>query len=261
VTVPILTYVFGLEPKVAIATSLVVVGVTSLVAMLEHARRGCVDWSTGAVMGPAAMGAAYVGGRAAAYVPGEALLVGFALTMLAAAAVMLRGGPAALARPARARGRRWGTTLVAGSVVGAVTGLIGAGGGFLIVPVLVTFAGIEMHVAIGTSLLLIAANSFAGLTGHASHVTIDVQLAALVALAATLGSFGGASLAARLPAVLLRKAFAVFVLGAAVAMLLPHLPIAIALPMAGGACVGVSALLLRWLGGDIARVRKERRLT
>jgi uncharacterized membrane protein YedE/YeeE len=144
--------------------------------------------------------------------------------------------------------------MVAGFLVGALTGLIGAGGGFLIVPALVTFAGLAMHVAIGTSLLLIAANSFAGLAGYTSHVAIDGHLAALVALAAAVGSVGGAAFAARLPAALLRQGFALFVLLAAATMLLQRVPAEIALPIVGGACIGLSASLVWLFSGDIAGV-------
>jgi uncharacterized membrane protein YfcA len=250
-TVPILTYAFGLEPKVAIATSLVVVGATSLVATLEHARKGRVDWSTAALMGPTAMIAAYGGGRLAAYLPGDVLLVLFALTMLAAAAALLRGNRSRAVSRARRRPRRWIATAGAGLAVGALTGLIGAGGGFLIVPALVTLAGVEMHVAIGTSLVLIAANSFAGLAGYASHVAIDAHLAALVVLAAAAGSLGGAALAARLPAVMLRKGFAVFVLVAATAMLVQHLPVEKALPIAGALVATLAGMIAyRSLGLD-----------
>src|SRR5687768_9006778 len=90
-TVPILVYGLGLEAKPAIATSLLVVAVTSLAALVFHARRGLVDFRTGLVFGGAAMAGAFAGGRLASHVPGSILLIGFAAMMLATAIAMLRG--------------------------------------------------------------------------------------------------------------------------------------------------------------------------
>ena len=106
----------------------------------------------------------------------------------------------------------FGLIVLEGLGVGAATGLVGAGGGFLVVPALVLLGGMEMHQAIGTSLLVIALKSFAALGGHAAHVEIDLQLVAMVTSAAVLGSFVGSKLSHALPAEQLRKAFAGFVL-------------------------------------------------
>jgi len=102
--------------------------------------------------------------------------------------------------------------IVEGLMVGAATGLVGAGGGFLVVPALVLLGGMEMHKAVGTSLMVIALKSFAAFAGHAAHVSIDVQLALVVTGAAVAGSIGGAALSKRVPAQMLRKVFAGFVL-------------------------------------------------
>ena len=90
-TVPLLAYVAGLDAKQAIATSLLVVGVTSAVGAITHARAGRVRWKVAAVFGAAAMAGAYAGGRLAHFVPGNILLIAFAMIMIAAAMAMLRG--------------------------------------------------------------------------------------------------------------------------------------------------------------------------
>lgn len=177
-TVPILVYLAGQDTKEAIAISLFVVGVTSLAALVPHARARRVRRRTGLFFGAFSMAGAYGGGRLAEYVPGTVLLAAFALMMLATAAVMIRRPRGDRERPRPAYGElRLGYVAVGGLVVGAVTGLVGAGGGFLVVPALAILGGLPMGVAVGTSLLVIAMNSFAGFAGHLSGVTIDWRLA------------------------------------------------------------------------------------
>jgi len=209
--VPILLGVFGLPAKQAIATSLLVVGTTSLAAALRHARAGHVRWSTGISFAAFAMLGAYAGGRAAAWVPPALLLGFFAAMMIATSVMMLRGGReaaevSAAPRPALLK------IAVLGAVVGSVTGLIGAGGGFVIVPALVLLAGLSMRDAIGTSLLVISLNSVAGLLGYLSHVAIDPAIAVTVTGAAVVGALIGATVAPRVAAARLRRAFAWLVL-------------------------------------------------
>lgn len=211
-TVPILVYVIGKDVKEAIATSLVVVGVTSLAGMISHARAGNVDYRTGLVFGAAGMVGAYGGGLLADWFSGRALMIAFSLMMLATAGAMFRGrsAPAAVAAP------HAGKVVLDGLVVGAVTGLVGAGGGFLVVPALVLLGGLPMQRAVGTSLLVIALKSFAGYFGHATHVAIDGQLAATISAAAVVGSLAGGQIAPHIDPERLRKAFGVFVLVMAV---------------------------------------------
>lgn len=213
--VPILRYVVGAEAKEAIATSLLVVGATSLSCTLHHARAGNVKWKTGIVFGLFGMGGAYAGGFLAKYVPGTLLLVLFALMMVAAGVAMIRGRketetvrPASLTKAA-----------LEGLVVGLVTGLVGAGGGFLVVPALVLFGGVDMRSAVGTSTLVIAMKSLAGFAGYASHVSIDPMVATLVIGFAVVGSFAGAALVRRIDPARLKTAFGWFVLAMAGVML------------------------------------------
>ncbi|MDO3704377.1 sulfite exporter TauE/SafE family protein [Micromonospora sp. C28SCA-DRY-2] len=209
--VPLLVYLADLPAREAIATSLLVVGVTSAVAAVPHARAGRIRWRTGLVFGAAGMAGAYAGGRLAAFVPPWLLLTGFALMMLGTATAMIRGRRDAAGAPPP--GQLPLPRVVAdGLVVGLVTGLVGAGGGFLVVPALVLLGGLPMPVAVGTSLVVIALKSFAGLAGYLASVTVDWRLAAVVTAAAVAGSLAGARLAGRLPADVLRRAFGWFVL-------------------------------------------------
>lgn len=213
-TVPVLVYLAGVEPKAAIAMSLVVVGVTSTVALVTHARAGRVRWRTGALFGGAGMAGAYAGGRLAQYLSGTVLLAAFAVMMLVTAVAMLRSrrGGTAPPRPRLPVGK----ILAEGAAVGLVTGLVGAGGGFLVVPALVLLGCLPMPIAVGTSLLVIAMQSLAGLTGHLHSVAIDWRLTAAITAVAVLGSLAGSRLAGRIDPALLRRAFGwlVVVMGA-----------------------------------------------
>jgi hypothetical protein len=114
--------------------------------------------------------------------------------------------------------------LIAGASIGLLTGILGVGGGFLIVPALVMLVGMRIHQAVGTSLLVITMNSLAGFLGHLSGIFLDLPLIAVFIAAGVLGTFAGARLGKRLDAILLRKAFALFVVGLAVFLLYDNLP-------------------------------------
>lgn len=215
-TLPIFVYVLGMEAKQAIATSLLVVGVTSAAAMVPHARARRVNARIGLAFGASSMAGAFVGGRLAHFLPSGALLVSFAIMMLVTGVAMLRGRAA---RAALVGPRQWGRILLIGVGIGLLTGVIGAGGGFVIVPALVLLCGLSMPEAIATSLLVIALNSFSGFAGSIAHVTLDFRVAALVTTASVVGSIGGAFAAGRAPEIMLRRAFASLVLVMAVFML------------------------------------------
>jgi uncharacterized membrane protein YfcA len=175
------------------------------------------------VFGLAGMAGAYAGGRLAGFLPGGVLLAGFAVLMLATAIAMIRGrrvcpdGPA-VPEPALPR------TVGTGMVIGLIAGLIGAGGGFLIVPALALLGGLAMPAAIGTSLLVIAMQSAAGLAGHLSTVDLPWRLAAAVIAAAVAGSLVGSRLTGRVRAEVLRKAFGWLVVAMGVVVLARQLP-------------------------------------
>lgn len=211
--VPVLAYGAELPAKEAIATSLVVVGASALFAMLAHARRGHVAWRIGLLFSLSAMIGGYLGGRAADAFNGTTLLLLFAAMMVVTGLAMLRG-KAELKAEGEKRLSFW-LISAEGLVVGAVTGLVGAGGGFLVVPALVLLGGMEMHKAVGTSLLVIALKSFAAFSGHVAHVSIDWGLALMVTGLALTGSLLGAAFSRHLPEETLRKAFGAFVLAMA----------------------------------------------
>jgi uncharacterized membrane protein YfcA len=226
-TVPILVYVAGFEAKEAIAASLFVVGVTSAVGVISHARGRRVRWRTGLLFGAAGMAGAFLGGLLGGYIPGQILLVAFALMMVATAIAMLRGRkkPAGddSAEPVKHE-LPLGRVLLDGAVVGLVTGIVGAGGGFLIVPALALLGGLPMSVAVGTSLMVMAMKSFAGLAGYLTTVQLDWGTTLSVTAAAIVGALIGSRLAGRLPEAALRKAFGWFVLVMGVFVLTQQAP-------------------------------------
>lgn len=246
-TVPILAYVAGMPAGEAIASSLVVVGITSVVGAANHAKRGGVEWKTGLIFGGVAMVGAFVGGRLAVFVPGWLLLALFAGLMVVTSIMMLRKGrkspdhvPSKASVPMIA---------VEGFLVGAVTGLVGAGGGFLVVPALVILGGLPMHKAIGTSLLVIAMKSAAGVAGHLTHVDVNWGLTMTVAGFAVAGSIVGARYSSKIPADVLRVVFAWFVLIMGTFILskelLPILGATMVYPGLGIVALGVAVLAYR----------------
>ncbi len=205
--VPLLVWVAGYEPHVAIAMSLLIVGATSASCTVAHHRSGNVDVKTGVLFGAFSMVGAYAGGSAAGAIPGNWLLGAFTVAMVAAAVGMLRGRkPLREVKPSKLQAAALGVAL------GAFTGLVGAGGGFLAVPLLTLVLGMPMRKAIGTSSLVIAMNATAGFIGQAQHTSIDLGVAVGLAVVATVGGLVGARIAARAPVQLLRKGFAVLVL-------------------------------------------------
>ena len=243
-TVPILVYVAGLPAKEAIAASLFVVGVTSLAGVVSHARGGRVQWRTGLLFGLAAMAGAFTGGLLGGHIPGDWLLIAFALMMVATSLAMLRGrkDKGSTSHRRADGGLPLTRILIDGSVVGLVTGLVGAGGGFLVVPALVLLGGLPMSVAVGTSLIVIAMKSFAGLAGYLTSVTLDWPLVLGVTAAAVVGSLVGGRLAGRVPEGALRQGFGWFVLVMGGFVLVQQGP-SWALPVVGGAVLvlGVAA--------------------
>ncbi len=247
-TVPIFVYALHMDPKEAIATSLLVVGVTSIAGVVQYARKGLVNWRTGGAFSVFAMLGAYLGGRAAAFVPGSVLLGLFTAMMVTTGLAMLRRRNESGDSPT-GRFQLW-KVAIEGIIVGSVTGLVGAGGGFLVVPALVLFGGMDMKRAIGTSLLVIALKSFTGLWGHLAHESINVQLALLISIMAAAGTVLGIFLSRKLAPSQLRKGFAWFVLGVAGLMLYKEAPAAALEAVfverwpfwAGGAAIGTFLL-------------------
>lgn len=209
-TVPVFTYVAGLDPKLAIASSLPVIAVTSAVGALGHWRARNVQPQTALVFGGLAMLGGFAGARLAAFLSGAVQMLLFAVIMLGASVSMLRPAPAA--SPTSARRLSFGTLLPLGLGVGLLTGLVGVGGGFLIVPALAQLGGLPMHVAVGTSLLVIAMNSAAGTLGYLGQVTFPMALLVPFTALAVGGILIGTRLGQRLSQRVLRRGFAMLLL-------------------------------------------------
>ncbi|MFF9002971.1 sulfite exporter TauE/SafE family protein [Streptomyces achromogenes] len=219
--VPALIYLLGFTPAAATTASLIIVTATSLTALFAHARTGDVRWKAGALFAAAGLLPAAAAGAAASRLPQPVLTAAFAVVAALAAVRMLRPGrtgrtapgPAAgEARPARAAGT--------GAGLGALTGLLGVGGGFLVVPALVTVLAFEMQAAVGTSLLVISANSLASLaTRGATTAGVNWAVVGPFIGTAILGAWDGRRLAAKVTGTLLQRAFAVVLLAVAAFML------------------------------------------
>jgi uncharacterized membrane protein YfcA len=222
ITLPILVYVIGVPPHEAVGMSLAVVGATSLVAAAMHHREGRVDVRVGILFAVAGFATAFFGSRITHLLAPEALLLAFAAVMIIVGALMLRGGGTAEAAP---HGRSALRAIGAGAGVGLLTGVLGVGGGFLIVPALLFFGGVAMREAVGTSLVVIAANCAAGLAGHLRYESIDPGVTALVTAAAIAGSIIGSLLSGRVSPFALRKAFAFAILAVAVFLVSQNVPL------------------------------------
>jgi hypothetical protein len=212
---PMLLWVTGLDERAAISTSLLVVGLTSVAAAVRHAKAGHVSAKTAFVFAPPAMVGAFVGGKLAGFIPASVLVGGFALLMLGSAWAMARGR----SREAPPIILRTGPVVALGVVVGLIAGLVGAGGGFLIVPALALAGGVPMRTAVGTSLVVIALQSGAGFLGHLGQAQLPWGPIAVVASMSLVGSWLGAGLAERVQPDKLRKGFAGLVVVVAVLMM------------------------------------------
>ena len=226
-TVPVLVYLAGEAPKVAIAESLAIVGLVALVGAASALRRGDVDGRSVAAFGAPAMAATYVGAMLSTHLAPALQLVFFAVVLLGAAAGMARGVTRASDDVSGLMSR--GRLAAMGVGVGLVTGLVGVGGGFLIVPALALLARLPMRRAVGTSLVLIVANSAVGFVRHALNlnadgIALDAGLIGLMAAVGVGGVLVGGRLGQRLPQATLRRAFAVFLVAMGVFILWRELP-------------------------------------
>jgi uncharacterized membrane protein YfcA len=225
-TVPVLVYLAGQTEKVAIAESLAIVGAIAFVGAASYARKGLVDWRSVLGFGVPGIVGTFLGAVLAARVPGAVQLVLFGVVMLAAAGAMLKGraGLAASASPRPA----WMVAAL-GAAVGVMTGLVGVGGGFLIVPALVLLVGLHMRLAVGTSLSIIVLNCITGFLKYLDVLAeagsgIDVRLVATFSVIGIVGSLVGTRLSQRVPQAHLRRGFAVFLVAMGLFILYKEAP-------------------------------------
>jgi hypothetical protein len=212
-TVPVLVYLVGEPDKLAIAESLGIVTLISLVGALPFAYRRKVDWRSVGLFGVPGMAGAYLGAFLSKFMPGALQLALFAGVMLLAAWMMLRR-PAPSSTATEGRRAVWKVALD-GLAVGVLTGLVGVGGGFLIVPALVLLGGLPMHLAIGTSLCIIALKSISGFVKYVdvmqeAGLSIHWRLVLLFGAIGIVGSFIGGAIGRYVPQDRLKRIFAVF---------------------------------------------------
>ena len=171
---------------------------------------------------------AFAGGRLSHRVPAAVLLGGFTFLMLVTAVAMMRPRPEVEsgASPGALRGGALARVLVVGVGIGLLTGVVGAGGGFVIVPALALLCALPMRAAVGTSLLVIAMNSFAGFAGAPAHATIPWTVVGVMTTSAVLGSVAGSALTTRVSPASLRKGFAWFILAMTAFMVWKQVPAA-----------------------------------
>jgi len=212
--VPVLVLVTQLAPAAAVGTSLAIVGTTSLVASYAHYRRGQVKPNVALLFGLSGVVTAFLGAKLTTLVSGAVIMHSFAALMLIVGTGMLfgKGRSAGVEsnRPSRRSSRT--ASVLAGAVVGLITGFLGVGGGFLVVPALIVFAGLDVRRAVGTSLLVIAINSAAGLLGHLGGGHLDLALTALLTAAAVAGALVGERAGRHVSTTKLRRGFGLIVI-------------------------------------------------
>lgn len=221
-TVPALVYLVGQTPQAAVVTSLAIVGANSVMGATFHHSQGTLDWKVALTFGGAGILVSYLSGHLASHLPPAVLLVTFALLMLAIGIMLLfrRGNESDTAYSPKPLM----LVLAGGAGVGLLTGVLGVGGGFLVVPALVMLVGLPVQVAVGTSLVVIAMNSLAGFLGHVGNGSFDLILTLIFAGAGVAGTFAGAKLSRRISSSKLQKAFAWFVIALALFLLYDNLP-------------------------------------
>lgn len=227
-TVPVLVYLFKVDPVLATAYSLFIVGLSSLVGAFPKYKAGMIDLKTAVVFGIPSIIAVFltrkvlvpaipatlfeVGGISVT--KALAMMILFAVLMVAASVSMIRDKKKEETLSSEPRVFNYPMILLEGAVVGVLTGLVGAGGGFLIIPALVMLSKLPMKQAVGTSLLIIAAKSLIGFTGDVSEnaANMDWVLLSVVTCLAILGIFIGNQLSKKMDGAALKKGFGWFVL-------------------------------------------------
>ena len=207
-TVPILVYLLGWEEKIAIASSLAIVGLVALITSLRNLREGTIDWAAVLWFGLPGVLGTYVGAYLSQFFPGWVQMAVFAVVMAIASVFMIRPLPESNAAPRQ--GKVW--VMIEGLIVGALTGFVGVGGGFVMVPALMILGGLSMMGAAASSLVIIAVKSAAGFIGYqqlllATGQSLDWAVIACFVVFGTIGSWYGSVYAQRVNQVRLQRWF------------------------------------------------------
>ncbi len=227
-TVPVLVYLFDVDPVLATAYSLFIVGLSSLVGAYPKYKSGMIDLKTAVVFGIPSILAVFLTRKVLVpaipatlfnigsieFTKALAMMILFAILMVAASVSMIRDKKDAAQEKNGERHFNYPMILLEGAVVGVLTGLVGAGGGFLIIPALVMLSKLPMKQAVGTSLLIIAAKSLIGFTGDVMENAekMDWTLLSVVTALAVVGIFIGNRLSKKIDGAALKKGFGWFVL-------------------------------------------------
>jgi uncharacterized membrane protein YfcA len=227
-TVPVLVYLFNVDPVLATAYSLFIVGLSSLVGAFPKYKAGMIDLKTALVFGVPSIIAVFLTRKVlvpaipatlfevagVSVTKALAMMILFAVLMVAASVSMIRDKKKEEQETSEPRVFNYTMILLEGAVVGVLTGLVGAGGGFLIIPALVMLSKLPMKQAVGTSLLIIAAKSLIGFTGDVSENAdkMDWTLLSIVTSLAIVGIFVGNQLSKKIDGAALKKGFGWFVL-------------------------------------------------
>tara|TARA_B110000971_G_scaffold221536_1_gene269085 strand:+ start:9488 stop:10282 length:795 start_codon:yes stop_codon:yes gene_type:complete len=235
-TVPVLVYILGVNPVLATAYSLFIVGTTALVGAFKNGIQGTIDYKTGFVFAVPSFIAVYFTRRVLLNaIPQEilslnnfvltkntAIMLFFALVMLMASISMIKGRKTSVEKSKRVF--NYPVIIAEGLFVGLVTGLVGAGGGFLIIPALVLLVGLPMKKAVGTSLMIIALKSLIGFTGDlSSGLQINWNLLLVFSSLSVLGILIGSYVSKFIEGARLKKVFGYFVLSMAIIVILKEL--------------------------------------
>lgn len=222
-TLPVLVYLFAISPTIAISYSLFIVGFTSLVGAFNYYRKGLVNFKTVLLFGSSSITTVFIARkfiipflpdvffRFGSFEVTHSLfvMVVFAILMLAASVSMIRSSKVVAEK--QTKEKPW-MLVIYGVLIGLVTGFLGAGGGFLLIPALVIFMKLPMKQAIGTSLLIIALNSLIGFLGDIGRHPIDWKFITIVSAIAVAGIFVGSYFNQKVNSDKLKKAFGWFVL-------------------------------------------------
>lgn len=226
--VPALVYALGLDLRQAIPISLIVVGVAAAFGAAPKVRANQVQWRLAAIFAAIGIPATFLGSAIGGRLPEAAIMIGFAAVMVGAGIRMLQdAGDTGTACTVGKEGINWRRcaprSIPAAFVVGLLTGLFGVGGGFLIIPALVLMLGVEMPIAIGTSLLIIAANSAGGVLAHLNHAQINWAVTTAFVASAIVGSLLAGQFGTRIDTGRLRHWFAYLVFAVAAYVLVDTL--------------------------------------